>query len=361
MWRSGVIVRAYLNRIATAVPAHDIHQAFATYAEGLIPELKRRRLFRRMAERSQISQRWSCLQATDGSNLAIDTSGFYRPGAFPSTGERMRLFEAMAPDLAMDAVRSLALGAQASAITHLIVTCCTGFAAPGLDLQIAARLGLDPSVERTMVGFMGCYAAINALKLARHIIRSESRAQVLVVALELCTLHLRETEDIEQALTFLVFGDGCAAALVTAEPVGLSLDRFYAQVARENDDQITWNIRDQGFDMFLSGQVPASVGRALRTGQAQILDGALPDSIDLWAVHPGGRTVLDAVEIAFALPPKALAASREVLSRFGNMSSATVLFVLKSLMDGATEGQHGCAMAFGPGLTAETMLFSGAA
>jgi len=112
--------------------------------------------------------------------------------------------------------------------------------------------------------------------------------------------------------------------------------------------------------MFLSGQVPISVGRALRAGQERILGGAHPDAIDLWAIHPGGRTVLDAVESAFALPPKAMAASRQVLSRFGNMSSATVLFVLKALMEGATAGRRGCAMAFGPGLTAETMLFSGA-
>lgn len=354
-------MRAYVNRIATAVPANDVHHAFAAYAEGLLPDPRERRLFRRMAERSQIDQRWSCLKpAPPGSNLAIDASGFYRPGAFPSTAERMRLFEAIAPDLALQALDRLALGERASAISHLIVTCCTGFVAPGLDLQIAARLGLSPSVERTMVGFMGCYAAISALKLARHIVRSEPQAQVLVVSLELCTLHLQETSDIEQALTFLVFGDGCAAALVTAEPEGLSLDAFHAEVARDSGDQITWNIRDQGFDMFLSGQVPASVGRALQAGQARILGGASPDAIDLWAIHPGGRTVLDAVESAFALSPKALAASRQVLSRFGNMSSATVLFVLKALMEGATAGRRGCAMAFGPGLTAETMLFSGA-
>ncbi len=354
-------MRAYVNRIATAVPANDIHNAFAAYAEGLLSDPKRRRLFRRMAERSQITQRWSCLQAAPaGANRALDTSGLYRPGAFPSTAERMRRFETDAPDLAMDAVAGLNLGDQARAISHLIVTCCTGFAAPGLDLQIAARLGLNPSVERTLVGFMGCYAAINALKLARHIVRSEPQAQVLVVALELCTLHLQETDDIEQALTFLVFGDGCAAALVTGQPVGLSLDAFHVEVARECDDQITWNIRDQGFDMFLSGQVPATVGRTLKAGQDRILSGASPGAIDLWAIHPGGRSVLDAVEAAFALPPRAMAASREVLSRFGNMSSATVLFVLKALMEGPIAGRRGCAMAFGPGVTAETMLFSGA-
>ena len=354
-------MQAYVNRIATAVPPNDIHHAFSAYAENQLSDVRRQRLFRRMAERSQIDQRWSCLApAITGANQALDTLGLYRPGAFPSTAERMKVFEATAPDLALQAIDNLNLGERVRAVTHLIVTCCTGFVAPGLDLQIAKRLGLSESVERTMVGFMGCYAAINALKLARHIVRSEPQSQVLVVSLELCTLHLQETDDIEQALTFLVFGDGCAAALVSAEPQGLSLDSFHVEVARESDDQITWNIRDQGFDMFLSGQVPATITRALKAGRERILRGALPGAIDLWAIHPGGRTVLDAVEGAFALPPKAMAASREVLSRFGNMSSATVLFVLKAIMEGATAGRSGCAMAFGPGLTAETMLFSGA-
>ena len=354
-------MHAYVNRIATAVPANDIHHAFAAYAEGLLPDVRERRLFRRMAERSQIDQRWSCLKpAAPGANLAIDSDGFYRPGAFPSTAERMRRFETNAPDLAVETVQRLELGDQARSITHLIVTCCTGFAAPGLDLQIAARLDLNPSVERTLVGFMGCYAAINALKLARHIVRSEPQAQVLVVSLELCTLHLQETEDIEQALTFLVFGDGCAAALVTAEPQGLALDRFHAVLVPETGGLITWHIRELGFDMFLSGQVPGAIAHGLKLTQDDILAGMKPEAIDLWAVHPGGRSVLDSVETALALGPKALATSRDILMRYGNMSSATIMFVLREMIAGSKPGSQGCAMAFGPGLTAETMLFRSA-
>jgi alpha-pyrone synthase len=198
------------------------------------------------------------------------------------------------------------------------------------------------------------------LKLARHIVRSEPAARVLVVSLELCSLHLQETADLEQVLTFLVFGDGCAAALVTAEPEGFALDRFHAVLIPEAADQITWNIRDSGFDMVLSGRVPGAIGAGLRANGPVVMDGAAVGEIDLWAVHPGGRTVLDAVEQALTLPPQALAASREVLSDYGNMSSATVLFVLERLMRTATTGQRGCAMAFGPGLTAETLLFHAA-
>jgi predicted naringenin-chalcone synthase len=352
---------AYLNRIATAVPSNDVHQDFVTFGASLLTDRRSQVLFRRMAERSQIEHRWSSLKGSmNDADAAIDVEGFYKRGAFPTTAERMRRYEAEAPDLALEALAGLQLSEDDRAqITHVIVTSCTGFSAPGLDLQIVDQLGLKPSVERTMVGFMGCYAGLSALKLARHVVRSEPGARVLVVSLELCTLHLQETSELEQVLTFLVFGDGCAAALITADPQGLSLDSFHAEIAPNSADQITWNIGDHGFDMYLSGSVPGSIGKALDAGKDAILKGAAPEDIDLWAVHPGGRSVLDAVEAAFTLPQGALAASREVLRRFGNMSSATVLFVLKAILDNpSAPGARGCAMAFGPGLTAETMLFS---
>ena len=352
---------AYLNRIATAVPDHDVHDAFVAFADTLLTDRRSQLLFRRMSERSQIEHRFSTVEPRPlGSNAALDTDGFYCRGAFPTTAQRMQRYEDKAPVLALKAADGLNLSdEEKAAVTHVIVTTCTGFSAPGLDLQLVEGLGLKPSVERTVVGFMGCYAAINALKLARHIVRSEPESKVLVVSLELCTLHLQETSDLEQVLSFLVFGDGCAAALISSEATGLELESFHAELVQEGADQITWTIRDAGFDMYLSGQVPGSIRHALGEGQGRILRDAATEDFDLWAIHPGGRTVLDAVEAAFSLPPKALTASREVLRKFGNMSSATVLFVLKTLLDEPqAKGARGCAMAFGPGLTAETMLFS---
>jgi predicted naringenin-chalcone synthase len=351
---------AFINRIATANPPHDVHDTFLRFGQQMLKGDNRRlALFDRMADRCGIAHRYSFLQP-GLKDAAVDAEGFYRLGAFPDTATRMKKFEACAPGLAVEAVEKLLQGEDRSRITHVIVTSCTGLSAPGIDLELVERCGLPPSVERTMVGFMGCYAAINALKLARHIVRSEPAARVLAVNLELCTLHLHETAELEEILSFLLFADGCAAALVTADPVGVEMSSFRAALVPDTRELIRWHIREQGFDMVLSGAVPGAIRTALSESRDEILGGA--NDIALWAVHPGGRTVLDAVEQAFALPPAALGASRSVLNDYGNMSSGTVMFVLDRIMRGDSErGQRGCAMSFGPGLVAETMMFRMAA
>jgi alpha-pyrone synthase len=350
------LTTSYLNRIATAVPEHNVHDAFVVFAEKMLVDPRLRTVFRRMVRRADIAHRYSFLNPQKGSGQfsSHDANEFYRLGNFPTTSRRMELFEQSAPVLMRKAVDRLALTEQERAgVTQVIVTCCTGLYAPGLDFEIVEHLGLSAGVERTVVGFMGCYAAINALKLARHILRSEPGAGVLMLNLELCTLHFQETQDLEQVLSFLVFADGAAASLITARAQGFALDSFKAVMVPETRGLITWKIRGLGFDMLLSGQVPGELGRALHEGELM----AGRDGIDLWAVHPGGRSILDAVEKGLELPADALAASREVLSCFGNMSSATVMFVLQRIMQQARPGQRGCAMSFGPGLTAETMRF----
>jgi alpha-pyrone synthase len=351
---------AHINRIAVGVPRHDVHHAFLSFAESLLHRNKSTQaVFRRMSARSGIEHRYSCLQLMSDweTGPTLDAEGLYTRGHFANTAARMQVFEARAPELAVNTIERLGIQDERDRITHLVITSCTGFFAPGLDLQVVEQCGLSTSIERTMLGFMGCSAAINGLKTARHIVRSEPEARVLVLNLELCTLHLKETINLEQLLCFLLFADGCAACLVTAEPKGIALDSFRAVLIPNSRDLMAWNIRDQGFDMVLSGSVPRSIGDALRGSAHEIIGNAPMNSIDLWAVHPGGTSVLDAVERAFELPATALLPSREVLRQYGNMSSATVMFVLNSMMQKATAGARGCAMAFGPGLIAETMLF----
>ncbi len=347
---------SYLNRIAVAVPEHNVHDAFVVFAENMLLDPRLQAVFRRMANRAEITRRFSFLNPQSDPDQAslYDAHHFYRLNNFPHTAQRMELFEQSAPVLMRNAVDRLTLSEKERAsITHVLVTCCTGLYAPGLDFEIVEHLGLSKGVERTMIGFMGCYAAINALKLARHIVRSEPEAGVLMLNLELCTLHFQETQDLEQVLSFLVFADGAAASLITARAQGLALDSFKAVMVPDTRELITWKIRGLGFDMLLSGQVPGHLGRALQESNLM----AERENIDLWAVHPGGRSILDAVEKGLELPADALTASREVLSCFGNMSSATIMFVLQRIMQQARPGQRGCAMSFGPGLTAETMRF----
>ena len=356
---------AHINRIGTAVPKHDVHDAFVQFIEGGLTNLKERRLFRRMVSRAGIEHRFSFVEAVIGQDGEVtDASGFYRADEVAKTGARMRRFEETAPGLAMRALDSLGLEGERERITHLVVASCTGFVAPGIDQLIIKAAGLNPGVERTVVGFMGCYAAVNSLRLAHHFVRSEPDARVLVVNLELCTLHFQQVSSLNEILSMLLFGDGCSAALVTADEVGIALKDFRAATIADTGEAITWKIGDHGFDMHLSGEVPGRIARALaaengRNDDKGLLRGAQASDYDLWAVHAGGRSILDAVESGFELGPRVLDWSRGVLRDFGNMSSATLMFVLDRIMRKAGPGRgDGFAVAFGPGLAAESFRFN---
>lgn len=352
---------AHISGIGTAVPGHDIHAAFIAWARARLPDPRSVRVFDRMAGRAAINHRWSILPVGADGGSPVDAGGFYARDILPGTAERMQLYAAAAPALALDAIAALAQKVALDGISHLVVASCTGFVAPGIDQIIAARLGLAPSVERLLVGFMGCYAAVAALRSARHIVRSDPAARVLVVCVELSTLHLQDTPALEPLLAMLQFGDGAAAALVSADPAGFALGAPFATTLPDSAELIRWDITDQGFAMHLSGEVPGRIAAGLADPvfAAAATGGRDPQRIDGWAVHAGGRSILDAVETALALPHDALATSRGVLADVGNMSSATLMFVLARLLDGPRV-EEGVALAFGPGLAAEGFGFRSA-
>ncbi|MEG3149355.1 type III polyketide synthase [Sphingomonas sp. ZT3P38] len=349
---------AFLNAIGTAVPDHDIHHAFIAWAQDRIEDGRSARLFARMAARSGIDHRWSVLDRTSNGGSPVSAEGFYAQAPLPGTGARMTLYAETAPALGITAIEALAAQLPIHGITHFVVASCTGFVAPGIDQIIARRIGLSPSVERLLIGFMGCYAAVAALRTARHIVRSEPAARVLVLCVELSTLHLQAVSEIEPLLAMLQFGDGAAAALVTAEPRGFAIGQPFATTLSDSERLIRWDVTDSGFAMHLSGEVPARIAAGLADPAfaAAATGGRAPEEIDAWAVHAGGRSILDAVEHSLALPPGALAASRGVLADNGNMSSATLMFVLARLLDGPSV-KDGVALAFGPGLAAEGFGF----
>ncbi len=358
---------AHINRIGTAVPPNDVHVAFVNFVQHFITERREAALFKRMVGRAGIDHRYSFFTpVANPDGFVADTEGFYTPDAFPGTAARMARFAKTAPGLAMRAIDALNLDGERERITHLVVASCTGFIAPGIDQLIVKAAGLDPGVERTGVGFMGCYAAVNSLRLAHHFVRSDPAARVLVVNLELCTLHFQQTANLEQLLSMLLFGDGCAATLVTADETGIALRDFRATTIEDSGESITWAVGDQGFDMHLSGEVPGKIARALkheyeRNDDRGLLRGTRPADYPLWAVHAGGRTILDAVETGFDLAPDRLGWSRGVLRDFGNMSSATLMFVLQRILAGVgttvERAADGFGVAFGPGLAAESFRF----
>ncbi|HEX8526879.1 type III polyketide synthase [Allosphingosinicella sp.] len=348
--------RSYINAIGTAVPGHDVHRAFIDWAQGRIEGERERALFRRMAERSGIEHRWSVLPPAEGGGSPVEPGGFYG-GDAPPTSRRMQIYSEEAPGLALEAIAALRGQVPVEGVTHLVVASCTGFTAPGIDQIVAEALGI-PEAERTLVGFMGCYAAVSALRVAHHIVRSEPGARVLAVTVELSSLHLQDATDVEPLLAMLQFSDGAAAALVSSDPVGFAIGHNFALSLAGTSSLITWTIGDTGFAMQLSGEVPARIGAALQEEEvrARMLGDWRLDEVDAWAVHAGGRSILDSVEKALALDPAMLAASRDVLARFGNMSSSTLMFVLAEILR-RPEQKRGIALAFGPGLAAEGFHF----
>lgn len=338
--------------LATAVPPLDFEKDYRRWALARLGDSREGRLYERMAARSGIEHRWSVLAEEDA---RLDEGvGFYG-GASPSTAARMEIYAREAPELALQAIAGLP---ELGTPSHLVVASCTGFVAPGIDQIIARRLGLESDVERVLVGFMGCYAAVTALRTARHIVRSQPEARVLVVTVELSSLHHQEEMDLEPLLMGAQFGDGAAAAIVTNAEPGLAIGDGISASLDDSADLITWRIGDNGFHMTLSGEVPGRIAAALADPavQARITGGRAAPEIEAWAVHAGGRSILDAVEKGLHLAPTALDESREVLRMCGNMSSSTLMFALKRIM--RKQPSCGIALAFGPGLAMEGFRFA---
>ncbi len=375
-----------IHAVGTALPPHRYPQPYVRQVMGRWIGGDRRtdKLLDRVYRASAIDARHSVLDDflpergdphEEGRPVATPSPFRDPDGGFrsPSTGERNALYARHAPVVAEAAARdALAHGGELEAadVTHLITVSCTGFFTPGVDLHLQRSLRLSPSVERYHLGFMGCFAAFPALRMAQAFCAADPRAVVLIVTVELCTLHLQPSADIDGVLAASVFADGAAAALVSARPPTgpqrpLAIERHATAITRDGGDTMAWTIGDTGFDMTLTAYVPKVLEAETAEALAPLFaDAAVPGlaagDVRWWAVHPGGRAIVDKVAAAMALPAPAVAASRAVLRRAGNMSSATVLFVLAELMDrnlpGPAAGEPLVALAFGPGLTVDSAL-----
>jgi len=360
---------SYITALGTANPPHRFDQSqiaeFMIRAMQLSYEDSRK--LRAIFNASGIAQRYSVLEDYGRSadfSFYANTEDFE---PFPSTSKRLRFFRQHAVDLSCLAVQNMLAkrpGFDLKSITHLIVVCCTGMYAPGLDVDLVKKLKLATTVQRTGINFMGCYAAFNALKAADAFCKADSQAKVLVVCTELCSLHFQKVPTEDNLLANALFADGSAAVLVEGEsdaPIRLQPERFCNDLAIEGERDMAWAIGDLGFEMKLSTYVPDIIKTgivSLTTALLEKMPCRLAD-IRFFAIHPGGRKILESIEEALGMEREKNAPAYRVLKNYGNMSSPTVLFVLKDIFDGLTpehNGQPVLSFAFGPGLTLESML-----
>jgi predicted naringenin-chalcone synthase len=282
---------------------------------------------------------------------------------FPALEKRMQWFNNHAPQLCVDTIIKCIDGKiLPQHITHLITVSCTGMSAPGLDLDIMEAMDLPKNIYRTSVNFMGCYAAVHALKIADGIIAATPSANVIIVCLEFCTLHFQKDYTIDNITASLLFADGCAAMLVknnTAGEKGLIIKNFYAEVSFKGKKDMAWELSSTGFLMTLTGYVSDLVEADFDTLVTSALaNGKLSkEDITHWCIHPGGKKILEAIERSLNIDKTTLQKSYDVLNDYGNMSSPTIIFVLqKHLEEMIVQNKPATLLgaAFGPGLTMET-------
>ena len=354
-----------ISGIGIAVPHHRISQTDAAeIAKQYSCETPaQERLFQTLYRRAGVNGR-NCVVLDSSEGLLKDRQTFYAHES-PTTRARMQKYEAEAETLALNAAR-LALrnaGVAQSCVTHLITISCSGFYAPGFDIGLIKHLPLPNGLARTHIGFMGCQGALNGLRVARAFLKAEPSACILLCALELCSLHHQYGWDADKIVANSLFADGAAAVIATTgELTGPDQYQMVASgstVIIDSEDAMSWRIGNEGFEMTLSPRLPDLISQHLRPWLESWLahHGLVLSDVGTWAVHPGGPRILSAVAEANDLSHTALEVSYQVLADHGNMSSATILFILDRLCR-ARAPRPFVALAFGPGLTVEAALLA---
>ncbi|HYC85607.1 MAG TPA: type III polyketide synthase [Chryseosolibacter sp.] len=358
-----------ITAIATANPANRFgqHEIEAFMLKAMAFQNGESRKLRAIFKASGIDYRYSVL-ADYGRTGNFEFYSENLEEAFPSTRERLGIFRNHALPLSVQACTKLFLSAphiDRAQITHLIVVCCTGMYAPGLDIELVTALKLPTTTDRTAINFMGCYAAFNALKIADAICTSNVNAKVLVVCTELCSLHFQREATDDNLLANALFGDGCAALLVENQSesrLQLRLSGFHNDLATAGNTDMAWTVGDLGFEMKLSAYVPDVIRKGIGRLTGALLQKLQQKIADIahFAIHPGGKKILQVIEDELGIGSEKNEPAYYVLKNYGNMSSPTVLFVIARLVEelrGKKEyGEDILSFAFGPGLTMESMI-----
>lgn len=338
---------AYINAISTANPRFKYTQTdLGRHIYEKHPEIDPKKIDL-IYSKTSIKTRYSVLP-----DFGVDHGEaiLFRGNNNPNIEERLLIFKKEASDLGKSACEQV-IPVDRSTLTHLITVTCTGMSAPGLDFQLIKSLGLSTHIQRFSVNFMGCFAAFHAIKLANIICAASENAKVLVVCVELCTLHLHEGNDLDSVVANAIFADGAAACVVSNTTTGLNLESFFQDIVPNSSNEMAWDVTSSNFLMKLSSYVPELISGHIEEFCKKISH----LHVHHHAVHPGGRKILECYQKSMALDKKHLNHSYEVLENHGNMSSPTILYVLKRFLD---SDQHGriFASGFGPGLTMEGMV-----
>lgn len=285
----------------------------------------------------------------------------YRRDELPTTSERMEIFARAAPELVEEACRRALRDASIDprAVSSLVVATCTGVGAPDLDVELVERLRLSPSVERNLIVWMSCTASFPALRIGRRAVASKPGSVALVVCVELCSLHVRADVETESLVAHSLFADGASALVLGEGSPGEALATLGEGATRlvpEGREALRWTFTDHGFQAHVGPDLPVLVEKATPSFLKELLGEQVRD-VRGWCVHPGGPAILDAVEQTMGLDPSSLEHSREVLRTLGNMSSATIWYVLERALHNLAAGDIGVLLGFGTGLTLEGLVF----
>lgn len=361
-------MRLIIRGIGTAVPLRSIDQRDAADVARTFLAGRENRLsvLPRLYSRARVNRRSSVLlEEPQGERyrMTFYPQALHSGDRGPSTGTRVARYAREAPRLAAMAARGALDSAKwtPESVTHLITVSCTGFDAPGVEFSLIEQLGLSCDIGRLNVGYMGCHGALNALRAAHALAASEPESRVLLCSVELCTLHYYYGWDTEKMVANALFADGAAAMAVESATAGerdWELVACGSRLVPDSMDEMTWRIGDHGFEMTLSARVPDLLGSHLRPWLTKWLDkfDLTIEQIGSWAIHPGGPRILQAAHESLGLTDENASASYDVLSEHGNMSSATVLFVIDRLRRSGA-ALPCVALGFGPGLVLEAALF----
>lgn len=351
--------------LSTAVPPHIYLQEDAAKMAVAIFGLEKEKaeLTNRIYLNSAIEKRHSVFDDFHKPREKWGFLGSQYPEIVPGMTERNIRYKEEAPRLAQQAARQAleSWGGDPASISHIISVSCTGVMAPGIEFHLMQNLGLSPSVNRLGINFMGCFGAIKGLSVARAFAQENPANRVLLVCTELCTLHLQADHDSETIMGNALFGDGSAAAIIGSDPNAKEtplweIRRFYSLGFQDTLDKMSWEATDKGFVMRISHTVPILIGRQIKVFEEGLLKGDVSSNQCDWAIHPGGKSILQAIEKRLNLDPYQTKASWQVLNDYGNMSSATFLFVLDLLSRQTVRQEWTAGVGFGPGLSAEGIL-----